>query len=53
MALWPGIAVLGLVMVGVVLRRIVRQSARRSADLGEVSQSWLNEQKASKDGERI
>jgi hypothetical protein len=53
-AIWIGVVVVGLIAAGIALKRRFLPSSRASGiDLGEVSQSWLTEQKAEKRHDRF
>jgi hypothetical protein len=45
--IWIGATVIGLVVVGLAMRRFLAP-ASSEADLGQVSQSWLTETRANK-----
>lgn len=49
MGVWLGAAVVGVIVVGLTIRRLLARSAGSSdLNLGEVSQSWLIQKQADK-----
>ena len=49
MEVWIGVSVVGLIAVGIAIRlRLARSSESSDISLGEVSQSWLTENRADK-----
>ena len=49
METWIGVSVVGLIAVGIAIRRwLARSSESSDINLGEVSQNWLTENRADK-----
>ena len=52
MTVWIAVLLAGVLGVGLALKR-VRGASSRSIDAGEISESWLREQRAEKQRDRF